>query len=1047
MRFTSVTQCLTAALFAASCITASALPVHLRTEQMTKPLGIDAAKPVFEWQSDATTPNWMQSGYEVMVATSASKLLKGELDAWDSGRIDGSDSINIVYAGTELRSQHRYFWRVRTWDNKGASTVSATAWFETGMLTPADWKAQWIRRPNPAEERELAAVRWLWLPSSAAHKVPGGTHAEFRYTLHLDAAPKLASLHVVAHGAYVASVNGKVTGGHTWSSFDREEILGVLKCGPGVKGDNEILVKVTAPPEKSPATTAAAFAAVIRVTAKDGTERSVVSDSSWSARTTGGDWKSAEDVGNIATVFGKGRDVSEDGPISRISTDVSLLRKDFSLGSEVRSARLTITAMGAYRAYINGKAVAPQTLLNPGFTDFNKRVLYQTYDVTSMLAKGPNTIAAMLAGGWHGSPLLWSGIRYFNGPDMLLGQLDITFADGSHKTFATDSTWQTAASPILSSEIYAGEVYDARMEMPGWNAPGFHPRGWTEGNAPDPRWTSWTDAVTGTVSPDVKLTAQPDLSINNNITLHPVAMSAANTAHPVVYDMGQNMVGNIRLHVHGPRGTVVRMRFAERINPDGSIYTENLRNATVTDTYTLSGNGEETYTPAFTFHGFRYVELSGYPGTPTTASIDGLVYNSLPEKPSIRFTSSSELLNSMGKLGLWGQRGNFFSIPTDCPQRDERMGWMGDAGVFWRTGTYNFDIASFTHKFMMDIDDAQTSVGAFTDISPDLLQREEGAPGWADAGVLVPYAAWQQYGDTSLLERSWPQMTRYMDFILTSNPDYIRRKKLGANYADWLAPDQNTPKDLIATAYWALVARDMKEMATALHRDADAAKYQELYDHVAAAYRKAYVHADGSVAGNTQTAYVVTLYAGIATPELRATMTGLLVKDIEAHQYHLTTGFLGTPFLMFVLDDNQRADVAYKLLLQDTYPSWGYMVRKGATTWWERWNGDTGDPGMNSYNHYAFGSVMAWVFRRVAGIDSDGTGAGFHHLTIKPHFDASLPQMHAEYDSTYGTVMTDWSRAAGRFEVKIPANTTATVTLPDGRTEQIGSGLHTYSIK
>jgi alpha-L-rhamnosidase len=348
---------------------------------------------------------------------------------------------------------------------------------------------------------------------------------------------------------------------------------------------------------------------------------------------------------------------------------------------------------------------------------------------------------------------------------------------------------------------------------------------------------------------------------------------------------------------------------------------------------------------------------------------------------------------------------------------------------------------------MMDIDDAQTKVGAFTDISPDLLQREEGAPGWADAGVLVPYAAWQQYGDTSLLERSWKEMTRYMDFILTSNPNYLRRKKLGANYADWLAPDQNTPKDLIATAYWALVARDMKEMAIALHRDDDAAKYQQLYDHVATAYRKAYVHADGSVEGNTQTAYVVTLYAGIAPPDMRAKMTELLVKDIEAHQYHLTTGFLGTPFLMFVLDDNQRADVAYKLLLQDTYPSWGYMVRKGATTWWERWNGDTGDPSMNSYNHYAFGSVMAWVFRRVAGIDSDATGAGFHHLTIKPHFDAKLPQMHAEYDSTYGTVMTDWSRATGRFEVKLPANTTATLTLPDGRTEQIGSGLHTYVVK
>jgi alpha-L-rhamnosidase len=480
------------------------------------------------------------------------------------------------------------------------------------------------------------------------------------------------------------------------------------------------------------------------------------------------------------------------------------------------------------------------------------------------------------------------------------------------------------------------------------------------------------------------------------------------------------------------------------LNPDGSIYTANLRDATATDVYVLSGAGEETYTPSFTFHGFRYVELAGYPGTPTIASIEGLVYNSLPAEPSIRFKSSSDLLNQMQTLGIWGQRGNFLSIPTDCPQRDERLGWMGDAGVFWRTGTYNFDTSSFTHKFVQDIDDAQTVSGSFTDVAPDVLERAYGAPGWADAGVLVPYAAWMQYGDTALLTKTWPEMERYMDFIEQANPDYLRRKKLGANYGDWLAPDPHTPKDLVGTAYWAIVARDMKTMATALGRTQDAEKYQALYDHVAAAYRKEFVKADGTVTGDTQTAYVVTLYAGIAPEGLRSTMTDRLVKDIAAHGNHLTTGFLGTPFLMFALDDNQRADVAFKLLLQDTYPSWGYMVSKGATTWWERWNGDTGDPGMNSYNHYAFGSVMEWVFRRAAGIDTDAAGAGFHHILIRPHFDGNLPKLHAEYDSPYGTVMTNWDRDAKSFSVRTPANTTATVILPDGRKEDVGSGTHTY---
>jgi alpha-L-rhamnosidase len=290
-------------------------------------------------------------------------------------------------------------------------------------------------------------------------------------------------------------------------------------------------------------------------------------------------------------------------------------------------------------------------------------------------------------------------------------------------------------------------------------------------------------------------------------------------------------------------------------------------------------------------------------------------------------------------------------------------------------------------------------------------------------------------------------MERWMNFILSNNPDYIRSKALGNNYADWLAPDQNTPKTLIATSYWALIAREMTEMATVLHRPADVEKYQQQYDRIADAYRTAFVKEDGSVAGNTQTAYLATLFTGVEQPSLRANMIARLVKDIEAHDNHLSTGFLGTPFLMFVLDENDRSDLAFRLLLSDTYPSWGYMVKKGATTWWERWNGDTGDPAMNSYNHYAFGSVMAWVYRRAAGIDTDPAGPGYHHLTIHPHFDSSLPQLHTEYDSAYGTIVSDWKQSEHRFTVTIPANTTATVVLPSNRTEKIGSGTHSYTIE
>lgn len=1005
-----------------------AMPVRLRTEQQVNPMGVDVEHPTFAWQSDAVTPDWMQTARQVMVASSEAKLKAGKADVWDSGKVASSESVAVAYGGPALESKKRYVWAVKVWDNHGGGAMSKPAWFEMGMLKPQDWKAQWIGRLDQPELRDFAKVQWMWLPGTDAMKVAPQSEVEFRYTLNLKELPYRASMKVAAVGSYVAKVNGVVTGEHSmWGSFDWEEIRHALKVG-----DNEIVLTVKAPAGREGTKVPAAVAASIEVRGAP-VGRTILSGEAWQARVAGGEWKPAMDVGGMSTVFKVGSGERTYQPLTRMSSEVSLLRKDFVLGKSVKSARLRMTAMGAYRAYINGTPLAQGTLLDPGFTDFNKRVLYQTYDVTALLQRGKNLVSAMLGPGWHGSPLLWSGIRFYTGPDMLLGQLDVTFADGTTTTVATDGSWKTVEAPVMSSEIYGGEVYDARAVSPEWlQADAF---------------VTWPKAMVGSVPEKVVLTAQPDLSVHQTESLKPASLNPANAAHPAVFDMGQNMVGNVVLHVHGKAGETIKLRYAERLNPDGSIYTENLRNATVTDYYTLNGKSEEEYEPIFTFHGFRYVEVSGGSVPVTMASIEGKVYNSLPATPSIRFASSSELLNSMGKLGFWGQRGNFVSIPTDCPQRDERMGWMGDAGVFWRTGSYNYDIASFTHKFMMDIDDAQEQNGAFTDISPNLLSREEGAPGWADAGVLVPYAAWQQYGDTALLERSWPQMERFMRFIEETNPNYLRQKKLGANYADWLAPDQHTPKDLIATAYWAIIARDMAEMAKALGRDADAAKYQAVYERVADAYRKAYVHDDGTVQGNTQTGYVVTLYAGIAPEAMRAAMTGLLVKDIEAHQNHLTTGFLGTPFLMFVLDDNGRADVAYKLLLQDTYPSWGYMVRKGATTWWERWNGDTGDPGMNSYNHYAFGSVMAWVFRRVAGIDSDATGAGFHHLTIRPQMSASLPKMHTEYDSAYGTVATDWDGSTGMFEVKLPANTRATVVLPGGKTEEIGSGVHRFAVK
>ena len=1014
--------------------------------------------------------DWRQTAYQVLVASSEDKLRKGFADVWDSGRRTSSDSVNIAYAGPALQSRRRYFWLVHTWNARGQAEFAAKpAHWEMGLLQPADWQANWIHRSDTRADALLRQVHWLWLPQTDPHQVAPGIEAEFRYVLHLNSPPDMAVLHVLAGADFTTRVNGAITGHKdAWGAFDREDIRDQLRFGKGTAGDNSILVHVTVPRAGSSVKpTSAALAAALQFGSVAGPTRWIVTDKTWQVRqVTMGElqaWSVPQVIGPLASHgFGVGTDrVALALAPERIDSSTALFRRSFTPRGSVISARLYITALGSYRASLNGTEIGQSTLA-PGFTDYRKRVLYQTYDVTAMLRSGQNTLGAVLAAGWHGSPLVWSGTRVFPGPDRLRAQLELQLADGSVQVIGTGSDWHTSSSPTLSSEIYAGEAYDARLEQRGWNTAAFD------------ETDAWSPATEDAAVAGLAITAQPDLPVHRAETLTPVniAMIGPDQAREAVFDMGQNMVGTARLRVRGSRGTTVRLRFAERLNPDGSVYTANLRDADATDLYTLSGQGDEEWTPAFTFHGFRYVQVSGYPGTPPLSALEGQVLNSLPAFPSMRLETSSDLLNRMGRLGLWGQRGNFLSIPTDCPQRDERMGWMGDAGVFWRTGAYNFDTDAFSHKFMQDVTDAQGADGTFTNISPNILAGEEGhpgAPGWGDAGVLIPYATWLQYGDAALVERSWPAMQQWMNFILRTNPGFVREHDLGANYADWLAPDPHTPRDLVATAYWALLAQQMRSMATALNDSNAAAKYAMLIMQIRSAYQQRYIHADGSVAGDTQTAYVLTLAAHLAPENLEPALTDRLVRNIEAHQTHLTTGFLGTPFLLSVLDEHGRSNLAFRLLLSTSYPSWGYMVEKGATTWWERWNGDTGDPAMNSYNHYAFGSVMAWVYRRVAGIDTDAVHPGFHHIVIGPHPDAALTHVHAEYDSVYGTILTDWTtgeRGALHLTVRVPANTTATVSLPitpvsvveqDGNpvslraaagisTFEIGSGTYSFNV-
>lgn len=1037
-------------------------PVHLRCEYLENPMGVEKAAPQLSWQMKNTERNWEQAAYEVLVASNEEALKGGKGDVWDSGKTAGSESVGIHYAGEQLQSRRRYFWKVRVWDTRGRVTESLEpAWWEMGLLNASDWKAKWISWRDGRDEGDRGAMRWMWVEGQNALSVAPHTAATFRSKISLNEKPFDAAILVAARGSYIAMVNGHEVGRKSeWTSFDRRDITDALVIGENtieLKGSS--LTPDSDDPQKDTKTYPTAVTAIVKITSADGEVKRYAAAESWEAKLdSGGDWRPAQMVGELSDTR-----LGDPGPMPKAA---SYLRKSVELGDGVKSARLFVTALGSYRFFVNGQRVSGD-VLTPDYTDYRKRVLYQTYDVTSFLMKGKNALAAVLGDGWYGSGLTWSGTHFFSAPDRLMAQLEIEYRDGRHETVVSDESWKGKASPILRSGIYEGEEYDARVEQAGWEKATFD----------DARWS----AVSIEESPAIAISSQVTAPARVVMTLAPKKILRG-PGGAYIFDMGQNMVGWAALKVKGAAGTRVWLRFAEILTPDGSIYTENLRNADATDLYVLKGSGEEEFAPHFTFHGFRYVEVSGYPGAPELSALTGEVVSSVSGEPTGRLNTSSTLVNQMWTIGIWGQRGNFLSVPTDCPQRDERLGWMGDAGVFWRTGTYNFDVAAFSQKFVQDIADAQTPQGAFTNISPNTLpvdapegtrqwlEQMEGAPGWGDAGVIVPWTTWKQYGDRDVILRNWDAMQRWTTFIENRNPDFLRKEGLGPNYGDWLAPDEHTDKSMLATAYWGLIAEMMAEMGRAVGKSEDASRYDELIGKIRGAFQKAYIRDDGTVGTGTQTSYVVALYAKMAPKELEGQLVEHLVKDIEARDWHLSTGFLGTPFLLFTLADHGRSDVAYRLLLNETYPSWGYMLSKGATTWWERWNGDTGDPGMNSYNHYAFGSVVAWVYRYVAGIDTESGAAGFKKIVIRPHLDGRMKFARGEYDSVYGKIVSDWKYAADgsfRLKVEIPANTAADVYLParahavvfeagksvktDGRDGEfmvhVGSGAYDFEVK
>lgn len=1009
----------------------------MRVQGLAEPLGLDAGAPDFSWRITGDGRGRAQSAYRLIVGRECDPAADGAEPVWDSGVVDSPATFDVLYAGPALRPRTRYQWRVKVADESGAWTGWSPAhWFETGLGDATGWTAGWIGTPVvPGSERlpSLENVPRVWVAGPLGPSPVETGAFRTRFTVAGGARPLSAWLVIGGGGPEVeAYVNGApVAGEIRQGAFvadagdlvaSGENVLAVRATGTGVCVRLEVVVEGRpALPQLVPVAGESAVTVTSggRWRASDrpdeGFEQPGYDDAGWPL---------AEEVG-----------LHGDPPLGRepIGDRPSpYLRREFAVPSPVRRARLYATALGVYEVHLNGTRVSADHLA-PGWTDYRHRVTYQTYDVTALVSEGPNALGALLADGWYAGNISWFGSFQYGRRLAFRAELEILHDDGSVTRVSTDPEWRAASGAIRYADLQNGERQDLAAEPLGWTAPGFDDSGWA--------------AAVPTSPPAGRLTAAVAPPIRVQEELEPVALWEA---RPGVWiaDFGQNLVGWVRLTGRSGRDRPVVLRHAEVLDHEGGLHLANLRSARATDEFLPRAEDEaETFEPRFTFHGFRYVEVSGLRGAPEAITAR-VAYAAM--EPAGEFACSDERLDRLQSNIVWGQRGNFLAVPTDCPQRDERLGWTGDIWAFAPTALFNYDAAAFLRSWLTDVVDVQGDDGAVTHVVPDVLSgrglspnaKEAGSPGWGDALVMLPWALHRLRGDAGVVEACFEPMLRWLAYLDKRSDGGVFPEE---GFGDWLSIGAETPKRLVGTAVFALSARQLAGLAAALGRDADERACLDLYERVRRAFRAAFVEGPGVLASGTQTAYVLAITAGLLEEHELPRAAARLAADIEARGGHLSTGFLGTPFLLDALTSTGRLDVAYRLLTQDTFPSWLYPVVHGdATTMWERWDSwshhrGLQDPGMNSFNHYAYGAVGDWMYRTVGGLAPGSPG--YADIVVRPRPGGGVGWARTAHRTRHGGVEISWRLAADGFalDVVVPPNTRAEVHVP-GPPERVTEG-------